>query len=89
MLRLEYEEYKSARPLQGWLIVIITAFLTLSWGMVTHMAVPEVVRHWDFGEVPDAPGQSIYSTAKPPSAPAAAQQIELPPDLEGKKAAKP
>jgi hypothetical protein len=80
MIRLEYEEYRSTGPVQGWIIVIVTSILTLTWGMVTHMAVPEVVRHWDFGAVPDTPGMSIYSTVPPAPGPAAAPQIELPPD---------
>ena len=83
MLRLEYEEYKPSGPVQGWIIVIVTAILTLSWGMVTHMAVPEVVRQWDFGAVPDAPGESAFSTVPPPYVLVVPPQIELPPDHAG------
>jgi len=85
MIRLEYEEYKPAGPVQGWAIVIVTAILTLSWGMVTHMAVPEVVRHWDFGTVPDTPGVSTYGTVRPVLGPSVPPQIELPPNLQSPK----
>ncbi len=84
MPRFEYEEYRSGGPMWGWVIVIILAFLTLSWGMVTHMAVPEVVRQWDFGAVPDAPGESVFSTVPPPRVREAPPQIELPPDYAGR-----
>ena len=87
MIRLEYEEYRPTGPVQGWIIVIVTAILTLSWGMVTHMAVPEVVRHWDFGAVPDAPGISIYSTVGPIQGQVVPPQIELPPNLQSSKKA--
>jgi len=83
MWRFEYEEYRSAGPIWGWVIVITLAVLTLSWGMVTHMAVPEVVRQWDFGAVPDAPGESAFSTVPPPYVLVVPPQIELPPDHAG------
>jgi len=48
--------------------------------MVSHMAVPEVVRQWDFGAMPDAPGQTTFSTVPPPDVRVVPPQIELPPD---------
>jgi len=80
MLRFQFEEYRPAKPIWGWIIVITASILTLSWGMVSHMAVPEVVRQWDFGAIPDAPGQTAFSTVPPPDVPVAPPQIELPPD---------
>ncbi len=78
MLQYQLEEYKAARPIWGWIIVIVLAILTLSWGMITHMAGPDVQRQWDFGQVPDAPGQSPFSTVSPPRERTAPPQIELP-----------
>jgi hypothetical protein len=63
MLRFEFEEYRPARPFWGWVIVITASVLTLSWGMVSHMAVPEVVRQWDFGAVRMRRGKPPDSSA--------------------------
>jgi hypothetical protein len=82
MLRYQLEEYEPAKPFWGWIIVIVLSVLTLSWGMITHMAVPDVERHWDFGSVPDAPGESAFSTVPPPRAPEVPLQIELLPGRE-------
>lgn len=87
MLRYQLEEYKPARPIWGWIIVIVLAILTLSWGMIMHMAVPDVPRQWDFGVVPDAPGESAFSTVAPPRARTVPPQIELP--IESPRAARP
>jgi len=89
MIRYQLEEYKVAKPIWGWLIVIVVSILTLSWGMVAHMAVPEVVRQWDFGTVPDAPGESAFSTVPPPRAPEVPAQIELLPELVAEEAQEP
>jgi hypothetical protein len=48
--------------------------------MVTHMAVPEAPRHWDFDTLPDTPALSPYSTVPPPRAKVAPLQIEMPPE---------
>jgi hypothetical protein len=83
MITHQYEEYKPVGRVWTWLAILLLAVITLSWGMVTHMAVPDVPRYWDFGAVPDAPGESPFSTAPPPRAKAAPPQIELPPDYAG------
>jgi hypothetical protein len=66
MITHEYEEYKPVQQIWTWLIIIIVVVLTLSWGMVTHMAVPDVERHWDFDTLPDTPAISPYATVPPP-----------------------
>ena len=66
MITHEYEEYKPVRQIWTWLIILTLAALTLSWGMVTHMAVPDVARQWDFDVLPDTPGISPYATEPPP-----------------------
>ena len=80
MITYQYEEYKKVRQAWTWLAIILLAVLTLGWAMVTHMAVPDVLRHWDFDVLPDTPGLSIYSTAPSPEMKIAPSQIELPPE---------
>jgi len=82
MITYQYEEYKPVRQIWTWLAILLLADITLSWGMVTHMAIPDVPRHWDLGVVLDTPGQSAYVTMPPPSAgKAVPPQIELRPNL--------
>jgi hypothetical protein len=78
MITHEYEEFKPVRQGWTWFIIFFLAALTLGWGMVTHMAVPDVVRHWDFDTLPDTPGSSPYSTQPPPEIGSAPPQIDLP-----------
>jgi hypothetical protein len=82
MTTCQYEEYKSVRQIWTWLAILLLAVITLGWGMVTHMAVPDPARHWDFDVLADTPGLSPHSTA-PPEAKVTPLQIELPPDYAG------
>jgi hypothetical protein len=81
MITRQYEEYKPIRQIWAWPAIILLSIMTMGWGMVMHMAVPEVVRHWDFGVLPDTPGQSAYATLPPPDRKVVPPQIELPADL--------
>jgi uncharacterized membrane protein len=83
MITHQYEEYKPVRQVWTWLAILLLAVITLGWGMVTHMAVPDVPRHWDFDTLPDTPGLSPYSTVPPPHVRVAPPQVELPPDYAG------
>jgi hypothetical protein len=47
--------------------VVALSAAVLSWGMVLHAIVRDEPRQWDFGALPDVPGQSVYSTATPPA----------------------
>jgi hypothetical protein len=83
MITYQYEEYKPVRQVWSWLAIILLAVITATWGMVTHMAVPEVVRHWDFDVLPDTPGISAYSTLPRPEISLVPRQLELPPERPG------
>ncbi len=80
MITHQYEEYKPIRPIWSWLAIILLAILTAAWGMITHMAVPDVVRQWDFDVLPDTPASSPYATLPPPEVGPVPPQIELPPN---------
>jgi len=78
MITHQYEEYKPVRQIWSWPAIILLAILTGTWGMVTHMAIPDVVRHWDFDVLPDTPGISPYSVLPPPEVSPVPPQIDLP-----------
>jgi hypothetical protein len=80
MITHQYEELKHVPPIWSWLAIILLAVLTGTWGMVTHMAIPDVVRHWEFDVLPDTPASSPYATLPPPAISPVPPQIELPPN---------
>jgi hypothetical protein len=83
MITYQYEEYKPLRPVWTWLAILLLAVITLGWAMVTHMAVPDAPRHWDFDVLADTPASSPYATVPLPRVKVAPSQIELPPDYAG------
>jgi hypothetical protein len=78
MILYQYEQYKPVRQVWTWLAILLLAVITLGWAMVTHMAIPDVARHWDFDVLPDTPGISVYSTLPPPEVSPVPPQIDLP-----------
>ncbi len=76
MILHEYEEYKPISALRSWLAILLLAIVTVGWGMVAHMTIPDVERHWDFDVLPDTPGSSPYATLVPPNVSPVPPQIE-------------
>lgn len=74
----EYEEYKPIRQFWLWLAVITLSMMTIGWGLLVHVLVPGAPREWDFGTLPDTPGQSVFSTVPPPEVEVVPSQIQLP-----------
>ncbi len=49
--------------LRGWLIVFGIALAFVMYGLFAYFVIgPGETPDWDFGEVEDTPGQSVYST---------------------------
>jgi len=61
----EYEEMTFISSLASWIILIAFSAIILGWGMFAEMIVAVAPPQWNFGQLPDTPGQSIYSTAEP------------------------
>lgn len=60
-----YLEYKIVPQFWGWTLLILFAASILGYGMWSHMVIPDAPREWDFGQFPDTPAQSVYSTQEP------------------------
>jgi len=59
----EYEEYQRLGQFTSWVIIVLFTLLIVVWGLLAHFSVhSHTRRHWDFGALPDTPGESIYST---------------------------
>jgi hypothetical protein len=78
--RIEYEEFSLISTLWSWVILTVFAALILGWGMFAEMMVKEQPSHWDFGQLPDTPGQSIYSISAVPSEANIPDQVQRIPD---------
>lgn len=59
----KFEEYRELSPFLGWVILVLLSIVILAWGMVIMFTVRDVPRHWDFGQLPDTPAESVHSTA--------------------------
>jgi hypothetical protein len=66
---MNYEEHRQIPQAIGWGILILLTIGLVAWCMLLMMIVPETPRQWDFGQLPDVPAQSIYSTLPPPPNP--------------------
>lgn len=60
-----YREYKILPQFWGWILLILFAASILGYGMWSHMIIPDAPREWDFGQFPDTPAESVYSTVEP------------------------
>lgn len=66
---LKYEEHREFPLYLGWAILLALSIGLVAWCMVLMMLIPDVPRQWDFGQLPDVPGESVYSTLPPPVTP--------------------
>jgi len=49
----------------GWIIILLFSASIMGFGWLAYCIIPEASRHWDFGQLPDTPAESIYSTEEP------------------------
>ena len=80
--RKEYEEFVQISTFWSWIFLIAFCVLILSWGMFVEMMVKTQPPHWDFGQLPDTPGESIYSTSSAPADVNIPYQIRRIPDAQ-------
>uniref|UniRef100_I2Q385 Uncharacterized protein n=1 Tax=Desulfovibrio sp. U5L TaxID=596152 RepID=I2Q385_9BACT len=60
-----YEEIALGGPYFGWVVVLGLSAFMIVMGMFLHAMIPDTPRQWDFGVLPDTPGESVYSTLEP------------------------
>ena len=72
------EEHELSAP-WGWLIIILFSAAIMGYGWLVYCIIPDAPRRWDFGQLPDTPAESIYSTEEPrASTPPRRQLLRLP-----------
>ncbi len=82
---------KSSSNLRSWIIVILFSAGLIGWGLLNFALVPDPpARQFQYGALPSAPGESIYSTrpAPPVQANTPRQMAPLPEAVSAKSAEK-
>lgn len=73
------DDHMASRNQRGWIIVLVICLGIVAWGLVNYWCIPDAARQWDYGALPDVPGEGPYSTGGPlPKAPAPPQVTPLP-----------
>ena len=49
----------------GWLFIVAFSASIAGYGWLVYRIIPDAPRRWDFGQLPDTPAESIYSTEEP------------------------
>lgn len=78
----EYEEFVQISSFASWVILIAFCALIMSWGMFVEMMIMDRPAQWDFGQLPDTPSESVYSTSVPPPEVNVPFQIQRIPDAQ-------
>jgi hypothetical protein len=71
---------------RDWAVVILICLLVLGWGLLIFSTVKDPPRRWHLGALPDAPSQSVYSTAEPPATANPPRQVPPLPEAQPGKA---
>ncbi len=58
----EYEENREIGSTWSWILMMLLCAFILTWGFAIYALVKDGPREWNYGTLPDAPSQSIYST---------------------------
>jgi hypothetical protein len=57
-----HEEHRDIPQALSWALLILLTAGVVTWCMFIMMMVEDPPHQWDFGALPDVPGQSVYST---------------------------
>ena len=73
----------------AWAIVAAVCAAIVLWGLLNYRLVGDRPRAWDFGVFPDAPGESVYSTVRPPAARNVPRQTPILPEADPRTISSP
>jgi hypothetical protein len=75
-----YDEDQELPSPWEWVIVIVFSASIMAFGWLVYLIIPERPRQWDFGQLPDTPAESVYSTDQPDLARKSPRQIHALPE---------
>jgi hypothetical protein len=62
----QYEEFTAIKDRWAWAIVLGSCVVILLWGYGNYLFIHDRPRQFDYGSLPDAPGQSVYAVTPAP-----------------------
>ncbi|MCL2700201.1 MAG: hypothetical protein FWE88_00745 [Phycisphaerae bacterium] len=77
-----FEEYRVLSQPAAWALLFLLAGGILAWGLFVKSVIPNTPRVHNYGALPDAPGQSIYSTNPTPRDTTAPPQYQTLPEAK-------
>lgn len=77
-----YDEKQELPSPWEWVILVAFSSAIMGFGWLVYLLVPDAPRDWDFGQLPDAPAESIYSSEQPKGAREPQRQIPALPEAE-------
>ena len=63
MSEREHDSGGAARS--GWWVVLLICAALLGWVLIQYATIRDAPARWDFGVLPDVPGESAGSTSRP------------------------
>ena len=81
----EYEEKHELGSIWSWALVVILCAVIIAWGFTIHALVRGAPRQWDYGTLPDAPSQSVYSSEEAPEKAIPPLQVAPLPEAKSRK----
>lgn len=76
----KYDEEMEISSFLSWAIIILFSGSIMAFGWIVYLAVPDGPRQWNFGQLGDAPAESIYSTDQPAKAIKLQRQVPMLPE---------
>lgn len=84
-----YDEDREISSFWSWIIIIVYSLSIVIFSYSVYSFVKDRPRQWDFGELPDAPAEYVYSTTLPPKGKFPPEQIAPLPEAAAPAPAKP
>ena len=63
---MHFEEFKAMPQKWAWALLTALSLSLIGWGLLAWAMIPDRPRQWNYQTLPDAPGQSIYSSVRTP-----------------------
>lgn len=78
----KYDEERELPSPWEWVIVTLFSLSIVLFGLLVYHIIPDGPRHWDLGQLPDTPGESVFSTETPSRRAVVPRQMPMLPEAQ-------